>query len=64
MAPLDGSFDETSEDVSAIIDSNSLGAGRHILYVRGQDSAGNWGPFSAAFVTIFDQQLFLPMIVR
>jgi hypothetical protein len=64
MAPLDGSFDETSEDVSASIDTTALGAGRHILYVRGQDSAGIWGPFSAAFLSIYDERLFLPLLER
>jgi hypothetical protein len=64
MAPLDGSFDETSEDVSASIDTTALGAGRHILYVRGQDSAGIWGPFSAAFLSIYNERLFLPLLER
>ncbi|MGQ9804148.1 MAG: M14 family zinc carboxypeptidase, partial [Anaerolineae bacterium] len=52
MAPQDGAFDEKIEAVGALMDTSHLDAGRHILFVRGQDAAGNWGPFSAAFFTV------------
>ena len=50
MAAVDGAFDTTIEAVEATIDANGLSAGRHIVFVRGQDAAGNWGPVSARFV--------------
>lgn len=50
MAPQDGQFDSVTEQVVANADFAGLGRGRHILYVRGQDSAGHWGPVSAIFV--------------
>ena len=49
MAASDGSFNSTIENVTAAVGTGSLTAGRHILFVHGQDAAGNWGPFSAAF---------------
>lgn len=52
MAALDGAFNQTVEAVGATVDTTMLDAGRHIVFVRGQDAAGNWGPFSAAFFTV------------
>ena len=52
MAAADGSFDSTVENVTAAVDTGSLTVGRHIIFVRGQDAAGNWGPFSAAFLNV------------
>jgi FtsP/CotA-like multicopper oxidase with cupredoxin domain len=52
MAAVDGSFDTAAEDVTANV---SLGSGDHVLYVRGQDAAGNWGPFTSALVSGADQ---------
>ena len=64
MAPVDGSFDEMAEVVSASIDTASLSLGRHILFVRGRDAGGSWGPFSAAFLTILENPYFLPLLLR
>ena len=46
MTPLDGSFNSATETAVA-----SIGplAGRHLFYVRGRDSSGNWGPVKAVF---------------
>ena len=52
MAAADGSFNSTVENVTAAVDTGSLTVGRHIIFVRGQDAAGNWGPFSAAFLDV------------
>ncbi|MBN1483587.1 MAG: PKD domain-containing protein [Chloroflexia bacterium] len=52
MAAADGSFNETVEDVEAVIDTSALSPGRHMVFVRGQDAAGNWGIVSAAFLDI------------
>jgi hypothetical protein len=52
LAAVDGSFDGQVELVTASLSSNGLGPGRHVVYVRGQDAAGDWGPFSAGLVTI------------
>lgn len=56
MTAADGNFNATSEAVSAALDTTGLSNGRHLIYVRGQDSAGNWGPVSAAFLFIVDPE--------
>ncbi|MCO5184077.1 MAG: M14 family metallopeptidase [Anaerolineae bacterium] len=52
MVAADGTFDEKSEDVTAVIDTTGLAAGRHTVFVRGQDADGNWGVISAEFLDI------------
>jgi hypothetical protein len=43
MAAADGSLDSTEEEVEHSIDVSGLADGTYDLYVRGMDSAGNWG---------------------
>jgi plastocyanin len=52
MSAADGSFNSTAEGVTASIDSTGLSVGKHTIFVRGQDSDGNWGAFSAIFLDI------------
>jgi carboxypeptidase T len=59
---LDGNFDQPGEPVIASIDTSGLATGRHILYLRARDSAGNWGPATAAFLYI--PSIFLPAISK
>ena len=47
MTALDGSFNNSIETAAATIGPVS---GRHLLFVRGRDSLGNWGPVRAVFV--------------
>ncbi len=54
MTAADGAFDEVEEDVAATLDTAGLSAGRHTLFLRGQDAAGNWGPFSAVFLHLIE----------
>ncbi|MCP4351004.1 MAG: carboxypeptidase, partial [Desulfobacterales bacterium] len=51
LTAADGSFDSDSEAVSATIDVSNLAPGEHIVYVRGKDADGNWGPVTAEFLT-------------
>ena len=46
MAALDGSFNSSVETAAA---STGTVSGRHLFYVTGRDSAGNWGPVKAIF---------------
>ncbi|MCP4352764.1 MAG: PKD domain-containing protein [Desulfobacterales bacterium] len=55
MTATDGNFNSSSEAVSATIDVSNLAQGEHIVYVRGKDADGNWGPVSAEFLTASDQ---------
>jgi len=52
LAPSDGSFNSAEEEVTAIVDSNQLGLGKFTIYVRGQDTDGNWGAVSALFLEV------------
>lgn len=52
MAAADGSFNSTVEKVTATVATSGLTPGRHLLFVRGKDAAGNWGAFSAAFLDV------------
>ncbi|MCP4748596.1 MAG: peptidase M14 [Desulfobacteraceae bacterium] len=49
MSASDGSFNAESETVEADLNLSNLETGRHIIYVRGQDAEGSWGPVSAIF---------------
>ncbi|WP_421733530.1 multicopper oxidase domain-containing protein [Cellulomonas sp.] len=49
MDPVDGTFDSVTEDVVGV-GAPAL-VGQHIVYVRGQDSLGQWGPFSSVLVS-------------
>ncbi len=48
MAPADGSFNSTVENVTAAVNTAGLGRGRYLALVRGKDVGNHWGPFSAA----------------
>ncbi len=52
MAAADGTFDEGIEAVEATIDTTGLAAGRHLLFVRATDTAGNEGVVAAAFLDV------------
>jgi hypothetical protein len=54
MAPGDGSFNSPVEGTSAAINTTGFTQGQHIIYVRGQDAAGNWGAVSAVFLYVDD----------
>ena len=53
MAATDGAFDSGVESVRLDLDTDAL-AGRQAIYVRGQDTAGNWGVVGAVFVYVAD----------
>jgi hypothetical protein len=55
--PMNGTFTSPTVAVNATIDTSSLPAGRHVIFVRGRgvtDFAGfqTWGPISAAFLDV------------
>ncbi len=54
MAAVDGSFDSPTEAVQASFDTTSLSQGRHTVFIRGQDAAGNWGAVNAVFLYVID----------
>jgi uncharacterized repeat protein (TIGR01451 family) len=52
MNPSDGAWGETNEGVTAQVDTAGLPLGRHYILVHGQNDDGDWGPFTAVFVTV------------
>jgi len=52
MVAADGAFDEPVEPVQAVLSTTGWPVGRHLLFVRGRDSASNWGPVAAVFVDV------------
>lgn len=65
MTAQDGTFNSNIETLQAVLDTSALSVGRHTLFVRGQDAAGNWGPVAAQWVWVLEpQNLYLPVIQR
>lgn len=54
LAAADGAFDAAEEAVQGQIDTTGMTRGRRLIYVRGRDANGFWGPVSAVFVTLRD----------
>lgn len=54
LSASDGSFDASSESVGTTVDTSGLSQGRHMVFVRSRDQAGNWGAVSARFLYIVD----------
>ncbi len=54
LTATDGAFDEESEMVQGTVETWAAARGRHLIYVRGRDSQGYWGPISALFVDLAD----------
>lgn len=52
LDPADGAFDTTTETATGTLSLTELGNGRHLVFVQAEDSAGNRGPPTAAFVQI------------
>ena len=68
LLPGDGEFDSAVEVATGALDTHDVSAGKHILYLRGQDSRGNWGPLSAKFIQILPQtrppkEIFFPLLI-
>ncbi|MFQ6128827.1 MAG: M28 family peptidase, partial [Thermoplasmata archaeon] len=52
MRAIDGSLDSVTEGVDFLIDVEKIPEGPYSLYVRGMDSAGNWGPAQSIVLTV------------
>ncbi len=70
LTAQDGAFDSVVEEITGVIDTTDLEAGRYLLFVRGQDADGAWGPVTATYldveprVTPPTHYLWIPLIVR
>ncbi len=64
-SPVDGVFDEPQETVTIALPTAVYGLGRHIIFVRAQDTDGYWGPTHAIFVDLTEQMAqhaFIPVV--
>ena len=52
MAASDGNFNTKTEGVTATVSTAGWSVGRHLIFVEGQDLAGNWGAPTAVFLDI------------
>ena len=52
LSATDGSFDSGVEAAAGSLNTSGLAVGRHTVYVRGRDAAGNWGAVSAVFLNL------------
>ncbi len=52
MSATDGRFNSATEGIRATVATTGLSLGRHTLWVRARDLAGNWGPTQALFLTV------------
>jgi hypothetical protein len=68
MNAIDGAFDSAKEQAQVTLSAGGLSAGRHMLFVRGQNAGGFWGPISAQWLTVGSggtcQTRHLPFIAR
>ncbi|MCS6772708.1 MAG: hypothetical protein NZ693_01175, partial [Thermoflexales bacterium] len=64
MSAQDGTFDTPVEPLIGVVDTTGLPAGRHLVFVRAQDANGDWGPVTAAWLTIVEPKLHLPVLRR
>jgi len=52
LTAKDGGYDEKTEKATTTLSTTGLSTGKHLIFVRGRDAAGNWGPVSATFLKI------------
>lgn len=52
MSAADGTFNSTIESVTASIDTTGWTDGIYMIFVEGQDAAGNWGPPTAINIEV------------
>ncbi|HEV8692316.1 MAG TPA: M14 family metallopeptidase [Ideonella sp.] len=52
LAAADGAYNAKTEKGTATLATGSLSKGKHLVFVRGKDAAGNFGPVSATFLKI------------
>jgi len=53
LSPIDGTWDGTSEDVNATIDTTGWSPGTYTIYVHGKDADGHWGSFDEEEFTLY-----------
>jgi hypothetical protein len=57
MLPVDGSFDEQIEEVTAEIDTIGLKPGNHSIYVRAMERNNKWGTVSSISLIVKEKEI-------
>lgn len=52
LTAADGAFNAPVEVVQGLLSPQDVAVGRHLVFVRGRDADGHWGPVSALFVEV------------
>lgn len=52
LTASDGAFNSVTEAVSGALPTTGLSHGRHLVYVRGRNTSGHWGPITALWLNI------------
>ncbi|MFO1339710.1 MAG: M14 family metallopeptidase, partial [Burkholderiaceae bacterium] len=52
LSAKDGAFNAKTEGATGTLSTTGLSKGKHLVFVRGKDAAGNFGPVSAVFLKI------------
>lgn len=52
LSAADGAFNATTESVTGSLLTSGLANGKHLVFVRGKDASGAFGPVSAVFMNI------------
>jgi carboxypeptidase T len=52
LAAKDGAYNAKTEKATTTLSTTGLSKGKHLVFVRGRDAAGNWGPVNATFLKI------------
>jgi len=55
LSASDGNFNSSTENLSASIDTAGMSLGKHLIFLRSRDTAGNWGAVSATYLTLSDE---------
>ena len=62
MVANDGNFDSINETVNAEIDIDILTNSLQLVFVRGKDADGNWGPMSAIFTPEIPEPFIITLL--
>jgi len=62
MAPVDGAFDFSKEEVWAQINIAGWPLGSYTIYIHGQDECGNWGAFASVTLRVIEPQMHIKSI--
>jgi len=67
MTAVDGNFNQVTEQVLGTFSTTGLSVGKHLIMVRGRDSAGNWGVVKAGSLIRVDGEIYpiwLPVVTK